>query len=74
MDGLALEITRAVRQAWRVTLTARVLPILVATCLLPCGSALAATHSKLKPKPKPAAGHVGIGNAWGPVVVRPGSH
>jgi hypothetical protein len=47
-----------------------VLPLLVAAALMPCGSAMAATHGKPKP-PKPAAGHIGIGNAWGPVVVRP---
>lgn len=60
-----------VGQAKHVAISARVLPLVVATLLMPCGSALAAGHPKPKPKPKPAVGHVGIGNAWGPVVVRP---
>jgi len=62
-----------VGQAKHVALSARVLPLVVATLLMPCSSALAAGHPKPKPKPKPtpAAGHVGIGSAWGPVVVRP---
>lgn len=47
----------------------RVVPLIVATCLLPCGSAFAAAPAK--PKPKPSKGHVGIGSAWGPVVVSP---
>jgi hypothetical protein len=50
----------------------RALPLVIAALLVPCPSALALTHAKPKPKPtKPAVGHVGIGNAWGPVVVRP---
>lgn len=45
----------------------RVIAIVVAGCLLPSGSALGAT-AKAKPKP-PSKAHVGIGSAWGPVVV-----
>jgi len=48
----------------------RALPLIVTACLLPCGSAFAATPVKAKPK-SPAKGHVGIGSAWGPVVVHP---
>ena len=51
----------------------RALPIVLAACLLPCSSAMAApATAKVKhPKPVSSAGHVGIGSAWGPVVVRP---
>ncbi len=56
-------------QAAHMALGSRVLPLLLTACLLPCGSATAATPAK--PKPKPTKGHVGIGSAWGPVVVHP---
>jgi len=70
VDRLAMDMRPPVREAVPMNLPARVLPVLVATCLLPCGSALAATPAKAKPKPA-AKGHVGIGSAWGPVVVHP---
>ncbi len=50
----------------------RALPLVLVGCLVPCGGALAATPSKAKhPKPPAARGHIGIGSAWGPVVVTP---
>jgi hypothetical protein len=72
-----MDITAVFSQAAFMVLASRALPLLLAACLLPCGSALAAAPPKPKPKPTPAKGHVGIGNAWGPVVVHPshpGSH
>jgi Spy/CpxP family protein refolding chaperone len=79
LDALALDNRAPLRHAARVPLLARALPFIVAGCLLPCQSALAATPAKAKHPPKPPApkGHIGIGSAWGPVVVTPshlGSH
>jgi hypothetical protein len=71
VDKLALEVVTTIGQANGVTPAARALPLILVAVLMPCGTAVAASHAKPKPKPKPAVGHVGIGNAWGPVVVRP---
>ena len=60
-----------VSHARDMNLARRLLALSVALSLVPCSGALAALPAKAKPRVVPARGHIGIGSAWGPVVVHP---